>query len=308
MNILILARKPGTYLNKKLEQLAKSTGDSVEIIDPLACELEINAELSNILYKGKQVKKPDFVIPRMGPAILEFGLSVLQQFEVMGIPVLNPTSAIRGVLNRYQYLQFLSACEGVSVPRSCLLRKSNQIKEAIQRLEGPPVMMKVISSSNKLGAMLIDNASTAESYLDVNSLMGGVGQIGQNIIVEEFIKASNNKAVNVLVLNDEVVASYFHLKAFNIKQSAKMITQKAEGFIDASSEMEEMAVQATRQLGLDFALISFLESIDGPKIFEVDYNPKIDIFDKHPAAQVPAKILAYARSLCQENVTSGVEL
>lgn len=307
MNILILARNPGTYLNKKLEQLAKSSGDNVEIIDPLACELEINGEHPGILYKGKPIRRPDFVIPAMGPAILEFGLSVLQQFEVMGVPVLNSAACIRSLLNRYQYLQFLSSCDGIEVPRSCLLRKSDQIKGAIQRVKGPPVMMKVISSSNKLGAMLIDNASTAESYLDVNSLMGGVGQIGQHIIIEEFIKEANNRAINVLVLNDEVVASYYHLKAFNVKQSAKMITQKSEGFIDITRPMEEMAIAASRYLELDYGLISFLESFDGPKIFEVEYNPKVDIFDKHPDAQIPAKILAYARSFTRDNVISGVE-
>ena len=307
MNIVILARKPALHFNKKIEQLAKAAQMKVTIVDPLICEMYLEGNNSQVLVKGKPLPNIDFVIPRMGPAILDYGLSVLRQFELMGIPVLNSSMAINNSLKRYEYLQILSSHPEISVPKSVMARKSNQIKDAIQKVGGPPAMLKVLSSSNNLGAMMINDVKTAESFLDVNSIMGGIGQIGQSIVIEEFIKESEGKAINVLVLNGEILGAHYKVKAFNFKQSTSLINKSTEGFMVPDLKVAKMAVESADVLGLDFAMISLLESFDGPKVFEVSFNPKVEIFDKAPEVQIHAKILSYITNKVRKNVTSGVE-
>ncbi|MEW5820047.1 MAG: hypothetical protein AB1782_07625 [Cyanobacteriota bacterium] len=306
MHIVILSRKPTLYLNKKLENLAKSDGIKLTIIDPLDCKLLLDGDRSQILVHGKPLPKVDFVIPRMGTTILSYGLSVLRHFELMKIPVLNSSLAINSMLKRYEYLQLLAVHPNINTTKSILIRKSEQIKDAIPQVKGPPAMLKMMSDGSKLGAMLIDKLSTAESFIDVNSIMGGAGQIGQSIIIEEFIKEANGKSINVIVLNNKVIGCYFKIKAFNLKQSATLLVRETQGFIKPSNEIETMAILATQQLNLDFAKVSFLESIDGPKIFEVSFNPQIDIFEKEPSFQIPAKILAHSISCIKERAMTGM--
>lgn len=307
MNIVVLCRKSNSYFIQRLEQVAKSAKVQVTVVDPLACELVLSGKKSQVLFKGKPLFRPDFVIPRMGSAILDYGLNVLRHFEIMEVPVLNDATAISSAFKRYEYLQILSASNKVQTPRSVLIRKSNQIKEALKFVDGPPAMLKLISSDNKLGAMMIENVASAESFLDVNSIMGGVGQIGQSIIIEEFIKESQGKSIHLLVLKDQVIGCYYKIKAFNLKQSSGLFNKQNQGYMEPSYDMCEMATFALEVMGLDFAVVSFVESLEGPKIFKVDFNPQIEIFDKDSNAQVSAKILASINNSVKRNIVSGVE-
>ncbi len=307
MNIVILARKPGLYFNKKIEQTGKSSGVKVRVIDPLSCELVLDGLNTRVYSDGKPVVDVDFVIPRMGPAVLEYGISVLRHFEIQGIPVLNNSIAIMNVLNRYEYLQILASHSNLMTPKSVLIRKSNQIKSAMDKVNGPPAVLKVMSSNNKLGALLIDKLSTAESYLDVNFVMGGMGQLGQNIIIEEYIKEASGKSIHILILNNEVIGSLYKIKAFGPKQTALIHEKPAKGLTMPDSVMSEMALYATTVLNLNFAMVGFLESIDGPKIYEIDVNPEIEIFEKEGGIQVPAGVLAYALQCNREKVSTGSE-
>lgn len=68
-----------------------------------------------------------------------------------------------------------------------------------------------------------------------------------------------------------------------------------------------MALSALEVMDLDFAIVSFVESFEGPKIFQVDFNPQIEIFDKNPNVQVSDKILSSINNSVKRNVVSGVE-
>lgn len=300
MNILILSRKPSLFFNQKVEKIAKATDMKVTIIDPLNCELFLNADKSIVYVNGKPLEKADFVIPRMSLSIMEYGLSVLRHFELLNIPALNSSYSIQNVLNRFEYLQFLSGQWGIKTPKSVLIRKSNQIKTALTYINGPPSIIKIISEGNKLGAMLVEKTSTLESLFDVSMVMGGIGQIGQNIILEEFIKEANGKSMHLLVLNNEVLGSYYRHKSFQSKQAITNINKPALELTTAPKEFEEMALKAVNMLKLDFALVGILESYDGPKLFEIDINPDIDVFERDSEIQVIPRMLTYCVSKYQE--------
>lgn len=306
MDIFILARKSGTHFNKKIESCGKSDNIKVEVIDPLACELLLDGLNSQVIYNGKPLKNPDYVIPRMGRNILSYGMTVLKHFEMMGVPTINSSYAITNILNRYEYLQQLSSHKKLQVPKSMLLRKSNQIKNAMEKVQGPPVILKMLSGKDKLGAMLIDDPKSAESFLDVNSIMGGFGQLGQDIVIEQFIKETEGKSIHLLVFNGEVLGGFYKLKAFNAKQSSLLLGDKTTNLITPDSLMSEKAVLACNILNLDFALVSFLESIDEPIIYEININPEIEIFEKDSRLQIPAKIVGHMSKIIKQS--KGIEV
>lgn len=297
MNILILSRKPNLHFNKKIEQVAKTLDINVTIVDPLNCDLLLAGNDSQILCKDKPIENIHFVIPRMGPMVLEYGLSVLKHFELRNIPVLNSSRSLINLINRYEYLQTLSCHAKILIPRSVLIRKSNQVKNALKYVNGPPAIVKVLSSQNNLGAILIDSAASAESFVDLNFMMGGLGQICQNIVIEEYIKEAEGKSTYVLILNNQVIGSYYKIKALSVKSFTAATTKPSEGIIVPDKSIIEMALAAVKVLNLDFAEVRFIESIDGPKLFEININPEIEIYEKDPNTQVPASILAHITNL-----------
>ena len=66
MNIVILSRNPHLYSTKRLVEAAKKRKHTVEVIDPLKCEIIIEKKNPAVLYKGKALENIDAIIPRIG--------------------------------------------------------------------------------------------------------------------------------------------------------------------------------------------------------------------------------------------------
>lgn len=263
------------------------------IVDPFKCHLFLGHGRAEVFHNGKKLQNITFVIPRMGPAVLEYGIKIIQHFELQGVPVLNTAEAISRSVNKFYCLQTIARNSDVQVPASVFIRKSDQMKEALHTLGGPPVLMKVLSANYKLGAMLIENITSASSFLDINLAMGGMGEIGQSIMLERYHREADGKAYNLLMLQDELLGAFYHVKRFDFKQAAKQSTSADKGFIEPSKEYISIAQKTLNALGLDFALVSMIDTDEGPKVFEVSVMPEIEIFEANKELDIPNTILAY---------------
>ena len=57
---------------------------------------------------GALVGRADIVIPRIGASITNYGLAVVRQFDMMGVPVLNTAVAIARSRDKLRALQLLT--------------------------------------------------------------------------------------------------------------------------------------------------------------------------------------------------------
>jgi len=84
MNLKILSRNAHLYSTKRLVEAGLQRGHSVEVIDPLGCDLIIEKKRPTVSYKGRFLDTTDAILPRIGASITYYGTAVVRQFEMMG--------------------------------------------------------------------------------------------------------------------------------------------------------------------------------------------------------------------------------
>ena len=77
MNLKILSRNSQLYSTSRLVEAGLKRGHSVEVIDPLMCDLIIEKKKPTVYYRGRSLETTDAIIPRIGASITYYGLSLI---------------------------------------------------------------------------------------------------------------------------------------------------------------------------------------------------------------------------------------
>ena len=93
MYLGLLSRKRLNYSNRRFREEAKELGHKIKVVDPADYEIALGRPSPVLFRDGKPERKLDVVIPRLGASITGYGLAVVSQFEAMGVPLLNDSSA-----------------------------------------------------------------------------------------------------------------------------------------------------------------------------------------------------------------------
>src|SRR6476659_3237641 len=94
MRILVLSRNASLYSTSRIVLAARARGHEVSVIDPLDFQIVVSRGRPSLLVRGLPLPRYDVVLPRIGASITNYGLAVVRQFDLMGIPVLNGAVAI----------------------------------------------------------------------------------------------------------------------------------------------------------------------------------------------------------------------
>ena len=80
----------------------------------------------------------DLVLPRIGASITNYGLAVVRQFDLMGVPVLNTALAIARSRDKLRAMQLLTK-KDIDVPDTVCARTPDSIEQALvaRRAERP---------------------------------------------------------------------------------------------------------------------------------------------------------------------------
>ncbi|NNC44960.1 MAG: 30S ribosomal protein S6--L-glutamate ligase, partial [Winogradskyella sp.] len=117
MNIVILSRNGNLYSTQRLVQEAEKRQHTVEVIDPLKCDIIIEKEKPTIYYKDRYLDYVDAVIPRIGASITFFGCAVVRQFEMMNIFTTVTSDSILRSRDKLKSFQRLSKA-GIGMPKT----------------------------------------------------------------------------------------------------------------------------------------------------------------------------------------------
>jgi len=291
MRALILSRKPTLYSTRRLVSAVEAAGGEVVVFDPLACWLACGRK-DPAVYHGataQRVPEVDVVIPRVGPGATEHGLSVVRQFDVMGVAVLNGAHAIARSRDKLRSLQCLSRHD-VDIPKTVMVRSPEQMPAALRCCSGPPVILKLLRGTQGVGVML------AETQAAVESILHTVWALGHDLIVQEFVAESRGRDIRALVVGDRVIASMRRVAP--IGEFRSNIHRGAVGTaIDLPSAYARVAIEATRIMGLDVAGVDMLESSAGPKVVEINSSPGFEGLERATGVDVAGAIVARAAAL-----------
>jgi ribosomal protein S6--L-glutamate ligase len=291
VRIAVLSRKPKLYSTSRIVETALARGHAVEVIDPIACALVISRRSHELRHRGERVGAFDVVIPRIGASITDYGLAVLTHFERDGVPLLNGPQAIARSRDKLRALQLLSA-EDVGIPRTAMAREPAALRAAMDAVGGTPVIIKLLQGTQGLGVMLADSPEGVESIFD--TLWG----LGQNIILQEFVRESRGRDLRAVVVGGEVVAAMLRTARAGDFRS-NLHRGGAGRAVALAPPYVEAAVASARIMGLEVAGVDLLESSDGPRVIEVNSSPGLKGIERAAKVDIAARMIDRAEAIAR---------
>src|SRR5436309_4653962 len=172
MRIVILSRRPELYSTAALVAAAEARGHEARVLDTLQFDIRVSRRSPELFYQGELVGPVDAVIPRIGASITFFGLAVVRQFEMMGVYCVNESQAIARSRDKLRCLQILSRHD-IGMPPTVYTRQVDHVPACVDRVEGPPVVVKLLQGTQGIGVVLAESTRAAGSGIEA---FHGLGQ------------------------------------------------------------------------------------------------------------------------------------
>ena len=287
--LAILSRKRTLYTTSRLVAAAAELGQRAVVLDTLRCNLALERGRPSVFYNGHEVVRVGAVLPRIGASITNYGLAVVNQFEMMGVPVSNRSLAIAKSRDKLRCLQLL-ASHGIDIPRTVMARDRAGLEQAVDQIGGLPAIIKLIQGTQGVGVMI------AHTFEEIQTILDTFWNLGQEILLQEFIAESKGADIRALVVGERVVgAMRRRAKAGEFRSNLHRGGQGA--LVELSAAYARTAVAAAQVMGLDVAGVDMLESRDGPKIMEVNSSPGFEGLEAATGLDVAREIMAHVVGL-----------
>jgi ribosomal protein S6--L-glutamate ligase len=211
-------------------------------------------------------------------------LSLLEHMEKTGTLVVNPVNAICTARDKYATMTTLAKA-GLPIPATYVTemahwayRKTKQLKQTVY---------KPITGSLGFGSMKFDSIDLAFN------VYAQLERIGQPLLIQEYIgEQGENEPISdirAFVVGDRVVAAMERTAKkgqwkTNIAQGAK--PEK----IKLTDKLEELALKATKILGLSYSGIDILQTKHETTILEANTTPNWQTLQKTTKTNIPKQI------------------
>jgi ribosomal protein S6--L-glutamate ligase len=286
MRFLVLSRNASLYSTSRIVLSARSRGHDVRVVDPLDFQIVVSRGRPSLLIGGQEMTRVDVVIPRIGASITNYGLAVVRQFDLMGIPVLNGAVSIARSRDKLRALQLLTR-RRIDVPITVCARSPGGVDAALELVGGCPAIVKLQQGTQGIGTMI------AETSQAVHSLLETFWAMGQDIVLQEYVRESKGRDVRVIVVGGKVIAA--------MRRTAKPgefrsnLHRGGKGaHVKLPPSFRSAAIRATKAMGLEVAGVDMLESRSGPKILEINSSPGLEGVERASAIDVAGAIVAHA--------------
>ncbi len=285
MNIVILSRNPRLYSTKRLVEAATKRKHTVQVIDPLMCEIIIEKKNPAVIYKGKYLENIDAIIPRIGASVTFYGTAVVRQFEMMKVFSTVESQALVRSRDKLRSLQVLSRA-GLGMPKTVFSNYTKDVAEVINYVGGAPLVIKLLEGTQGLGVVLAETNNAAESVLEAfNGLQA-------RVIVQEFIKESKGADIRAFVVDGNVVGA-MKRQGKEGEFRSNLHRGGSASIIQLSDDEENAALKAAKALGLGICGVDMLQSSRGPLILEVNSSPGLEGIETATKKDIANSIIRY---------------
>ncbi|MDI1447596.1 RimK family alpha-L-glutamate ligase [Polyangium sp. 6x1] len=285
MRFLLLSRNPNLYSTSRIVLAARARGHEVTVIDPLDLQIVVSKGRSSLLHEGNPVPRFDLVIPRIGASITNYGLAVVRQFDLMGVPVLNSAVSIARSRDKLRALQLLNR-KNIDVPATICARSPAGVDSALE-LVGCPAIVKLQQGTQGIGTMI------AETPQAVHSLLETLWAMGQDIVLQEYVRESKGRDIRIIVVGGKVVASMRRVAKPGEFRSNLHRGGKGDK-VKLLPAYRNAAIRAVKVMGLEVAGVDMLESKKKPKILEINSSPGLEGVERASGIDVASAIIEHA--------------
>jgi len=285
MRLTILSRAPKCYSTRRLVEAAKNKGHKVQVRDPLRFAMDMEEGKPDLYYKGKSILVPDAVLPRIGTSITRYGTTVLRQFEQMDVYTPNSSNGIGNSRDKLRSLQILSRHD-IGIPRTAYVSDKSDVADAIDRVGGTPVIIKLIEGTQGVGVILADKPEIAKAIIET------LHSANQNVLIQKFVAESKGKDVRAFVINDRVVGAIRR-----VAQGQEFRSNVHRGGLATAIELDpeyaKAAVRAAQIMGLKVCGVDMLEGRDGPQIMEINSSPGLEGIEGATGLDIAGEVINF---------------
>lgn len=292
MKVWILARKENfeNYENQRFKEEAEKEG--IELLLGASDDFDIivtKEGKKSILYKGDYVDLPDCLIPRRGSGTKYFDLAVIRHLEKMGVFVVNSSQSIETAKDKLHTLQMLAANK-IPIPKTILAKLPLNI-DFIEKYFTYPLIIKTLSGSEGKGVFLCENREQLEDFINFIEVSKDVNV---NITLQEFFESSKGRDIRVFVLGGRTIGAMLRI-AKEGKIKANFSAGGEVSSFELKPEVEWLAVESARVIGLDIAGVDILFNGDTYVVSEVNSSPGFKGFEKATGINIPQEIYHYIK-------------
>jgi ribosomal protein S6--L-glutamate ligase len=285
MNIVVLSRNASLYSTQSIVDAGKKRGHFVRVLDHMLCDLIIENNNPQIYYNFQKLENIHAVIPRIGSAATSYGSTVIRQFENMGVFSTLNAEPLLQARNKLTCMQMLTK-HGINVPKTGISNNIYTLSSMIDHVGPSPHIVKLATGTQGLGVILSESKSNAESIIEAFQ------KTDEKVMVQKFIAESKGSDIRVFVIDDEIIgvmkrqAKPGEFRS-NIHRGASSVVVKL------TSEEEEVALKATKIMGLKIAGVDMLQSNEGPMVLEVNASPGLEGIEATTQIDIAKKMIEF---------------
>jgi len=287
--ILHYATGIDAYENQRLLSCLEKNGMQGRVLEPKYFDIIVSrSSAKSIRYKGERIELPDLVLSRTGAGTNYFTRSVMRQIEKFGIPVYNDADSISRVSDKLLTSQLLVK-ENLPIPKTILVNGDVDI-DLIEKEVGFPCVVKATSGSK---GKTVHLCQTKKDFISLMSLLSSIS-LKKTMIIQEFVDAQPGTDLRVWVIGGKTVVAMKRTGAegdfrANISQGGT-----AELF-DITDEVDYLARETARVLGLQIAGVDLLFDKDGYKICEANSSPGFEGMDQYCGQDMAQRIVDFIK-------------
>src|SRR6185369_16994606 len=152
---------------------------------------------------------------------------------------------------------------------------------------GCPAIVKLQQGTQGIGTMI------AETSQAVHALLETFWAMGQDIVLQEYVRESKGRDIRVIVVGGRVVACMRRVAKPGEFRSNLHRGGKGNG-LRLPRTYRSVAVRAAKAMGLEVAGVDMLESRTGPKILEINSSPGLEGIERASGVDVAGAIVQHA--------------
>lgn len=283
------------YSNRRLIAAAEERGHVIEVVHTLRCYMDIASNDPSVHLEGEELPFFDAVIPRIGASVTFYGCAVLRQFEMMGSFPLNESVAISRSRDKLRSLQILARA-GVGLPLTGFAHSTDNTRDLIDLVGGPPLVVKLLEGTQGKGVVLAETRKAAEATIDA------FRQLKANFLVQEFIKEAGGSDIRCFVIGDRVVAAMMRTAREGDFRSNLHRGGTAK-VIRVTPIERTTAVRAAKKMGLNVAGVDILRSNHGPVVMEVNSSPGLQGIEEATDKDIASMIIRHLEQRAKPHKT-----
>jgi len=160
------------------------------------------------------------------------------------------------------------------------------VDDLIKMVGGPPLVIKLLEGTQGIGVVLAETKKAASSVIE--AFYG----LGNNILIQEYIKESRGTDIRAFVVDGKVVGA--------MRRTAKEGEFRSNLHRGGTAEVmklnkaeRETAIRAARELGLTVCGVDMLPSDRGPLVLEVNSSPGLEGIEKATNKDIAGTIIAF---------------